>query len=54
MPGECGLERPSVVFLNQLITLHKNLLQDHIGSVPADRVAELNARLTVVLGLLDN
>ncbi len=54
LPGECGLERPSVVFLNQLTTLHKNLLQDHIGSLPAARLAELNARLTVALGLLDN
>ena len=53
-PGECGLDRPSVVFLNQLFTIHKNLLQDHIGSLPAARLAELNIRLTEALGLLDS
>lgn len=50
--GEGGLERPSVAFLNQLLTLHKNLLQTHIGALPAERVAELNVKLTVALGLL--
>lgn len=50
--GEGSLERPSVVFLNQLLTLHKNLLQTHIGALPAERVAELNVKLTVALGLL--
>lgn len=50
--GEGGLERPSVVFLNQLLTLHKNLLEGHIGSLSAKRLAELNVKLTIALGLL--
>lgn len=50
--GEGGLERSSVVFLNQLLTLHKNLLQAHIGALPAARMAELNVKLTIALGLL--
>ena len=52
LSGEGGLERPSVVFLNQLLTLHKNLLQKHIGSLSEERLAELNVKLTIALGLL--
>jgi|WetSurMetagenome_2_1015567.scaffolds.fasta_scaffold281400_2 mRNA interferase MazF len=52
-PAECGLNRPSVVFLSQLLTLHKNLLQDHIGALPPARIAELNVRLAMALGLVE-
>jgi mRNA-degrading endonuclease toxin of MazEF toxin-antitoxin module len=52
-PDECGLKRPSVVFLNQLRTVHKNLLQDHIGALPESRIAELNVRLSLALDLLE-
>ena len=51
-PDECALKRPSVVFLNQLVTLHKNLLQERIGSVPAARMAELNVKLALALDLV--
>jgi len=51
-PAECGLKRPSVVFLNQLLTLHKNLLQDHIGSLPPAKLAELNVKLALALDLV--
>jgi mRNA interferase MazF len=51
-PAECGLKRPSVVFLNQLLTIHKNLLQDHIGSLPSSRLAELNVKLALTLDLV--
>jgi len=51
-PAECGLKRPSVVFLNQLLTLHKNLLQDHIGSLPSAKLAELNVKLALALDLV--
>ena len=51
-PAECGLKRPSVVFLNQLLTIHKNLLQDHIGSLPPAKLAELNVRLALALDLV--
>jgi mRNA-degrading endonuclease toxin of MazEF toxin-antitoxin module len=50
-PEECGLKRPSVVFLNQLLTIHKNLLQEHIGALPASRLPELNVKLALALGL---
>ncbi|MBL7064103.1 MAG: type II toxin-antitoxin system PemK/MazF family toxin [Anaerolineae bacterium] len=51
-PVECGLKRPSVVFLNQLLTIHKNLLQDHIGSLPPAKLAELNVKLALALDLV--
>jgi mRNA-degrading endonuclease toxin of MazEF toxin-antitoxin module len=51
-PDECGLQKPSVVFLSQLLTIHKNLLQDHIGSLPPNRLPELNVRLAYALDLL--
>jgi mRNA interferase MazF len=53
-PAECGLKRPSVAFLSQLLTLHKSLLQDHIGALPPARIAELNVRLAIALGLLED
>ena len=52
MPPEGGLRQPSVAFLNQLRTLHKNLLSDYIGELPAERIAELNVKLAYSLGLL--
>lgn len=52
MPPEGGLKQPSVVFLNQLRTLHKNLMADYIGELPSERIAELNVRLAYSLGLL--
>jgi mRNA interferase MazF len=53
-PAECGLKRPSVVFLNQLLTIHKNLLQDHIGSLSAPKLAELNVKLALALSLVES
>jgi mRNA-degrading endonuclease toxin of MazEF toxin-antitoxin module len=51
-PPEGGLKQPSVAFLNQLRTLHKNLLADYIGELPASRIAELNVKLAFSLGLV--
>lgn len=51
-PAECGLKRDSVVFLNQLMTIDKKLLQNRIGTLPAPKIAELNARLAIALGLV--
>ena len=51
-PAECGLKYPSVVFLNQLLTIHKNLLQNHIGSLPPAKLAELNVKLALALDLV--
>lgn len=52
-PAECGLNRPSVAFLSQLLTLHKNLLQEHIGALLPTRLAELNVRLAMALGMAE-
>jgi len=52
IPPEGGLKQSSVAFLNQLRTLHKNLLSDYIGELPAERIAELNVKLAYSLGLL--
>lgn len=51
-PPEGGLKRPSVIFLNQLRTLHKNLVTDYIGNLPTARIAELNVKLALSLGLV--
>ncbi len=51
-PEECGLKQPSVAFLNQILTIHKNLLQDHIGALPPARLAELNVKLALAAGLV--
>jgi hypothetical protein len=34
------------------LPIHKNLLQDPIGSLPEPRLAELNIRLALALGLV--
>lgn len=52
IPPEGGLKHPSVAFLNQLRTLHKNLMADYIGELPSERMTELNVRLAYSLGLL--
>jgi mRNA-degrading endonuclease toxin of MazEF toxin-antitoxin module len=50
--GEGELPQPSVVFLNQLRTLHKNLAESLIGQLPPHRIEEMDARLAFCLGLL--
>jgi mRNA-degrading endonuclease toxin of MazEF toxin-antitoxin module len=42
-----------VVFLNQLRTLNKNLLMEQMGTLPDTRMAELNVRLALSLGLIE-
>ncbi len=50
--GEGGLTHPSVVFLNQLRTLHKNLTDNYMGKLSPQRIEEMDARLAFCLGLL--
>ena len=50
--GDGGLPLPSVIFLNQLRTLHKNLAENLIGQLPPHRIQEMDARLAFCLGLL--
>ena len=42
----------SVVFLNQLRTLNKNLVTDYIGELSVVRMPELNVKLALSLGLV--
>lgn len=49
--GDGGLPQPSVIFLNQLRTLHKNLAENLIGQLPPHRMEEMDARLAFCLGL---
>ncbi len=41
-----------LAFLNQVLTIHKNLLQDHNGALPSARLAELNIKLALAAGLV--
>jgi len=50
--GEAGLTHPSVVFLNQLRTLHKNLTDNYIGQLSPQQIEEMDAKLAFCLGLL--
>ena len=49
---EAGLTHPSVVFLNQLRTLHKNLTDNYLGQLSPQRIKDMDARLAFCLGLL--
>ncbi len=49
--GEGSLSQPSVVFLNQLRTLHKNLTDNLIGQLSPQRIEEMDSRLAFCLGL---
>ena len=50
--GEAGLTQPSVIFLNQLRTLHKNLTDHYIGQLLPQQIEEMDAKLAFCLGLL--
>ena len=50
-PEESGLPRESVVNTSQLITLDKQYLTQHVGSLPSDRLAALDEGLRLVLSL---
>jgi mRNA interferase MazF len=49
--GEAGLSQPSVVNVSQLRTVDRARLAERIGSVSADRVAQVLRGLALVLGI---
>lgn len=49
--GTAGLTQASVVNVSQVGTLDKAALLDRVGRLPADRLAEVEAGLRLVLGL---
>lgn len=46
-----GLSQPSVVLACQVMTIDKSLLDERVGSLPRRRLEDLDAGLTLVLGL---
>ena len=49
---ESGLERPSIVLLEQLRTIDKRRLGDYIGQLSLPQVRELNHALAISIGLI--
>ncbi len=48
--GETGLEKDSVVLLEQIRTLDKRRLKDKIGELSEDEMAKINEGLLISLG----
>ncbi len=48
---EAGLKQDSSVFCDELVSLPRNRLTDFIGSVPTNRLDDLDRALSVALGL---
>ncbi len=48
-----GLNKDSVVLLEQLRTIDKKRLKEKIGKVDEDIIAEVNEALTISLGMID-
>lgn len=49
---ESGLERPSIVLLEQLRTIDKKRLGKYIGQLSLTQIAELNHALAISIGLI--
>lgn len=50
---ESGLERPSIVLLEQLRTIDKQRLGNYIGQLSLPQVRELNHALAISIGLIE-
>lgn len=50
--GECGLQRDSVVLLEQVRTLDKRRLKEKMGSVDVQSMKAINQALSVSFGLI--
>lgn len=48
-----GLNKDSVVLLEQLRTIDKKRLKEKIGKVDTDIISEVNEALTISLGMID-
>lgn len=49
-PGESGLEKTSVILLEQIRTLDKSRLREKIGRLTAEKTEEVDRALTISLG----
>ena len=49
--AQSGLLKESVVNVSQLITLDQRYLTEHVGTLPAERLSELDQALRLVLSL---
>lgn len=50
-PTTCGLPQHSTILLEQLRTLDKSRLNEYMGSVSEEKMREVNAALSVSVGL---
>lgn len=46
-----GLPKESVVNITQLLTIDKSLLKEHVGTLPARKMEQIDLNLKFVLGL---
>lgn len=53
MDSACGLFRSSTVLLEQLRTLDKSRLGEYMGSIGADKLRDVDAALSISLGLVN-
>lgn len=51
--GEAGLGRPSVVNVSQLRTIDRTRLGQRVGTLPGEKLAEVLAGLSLLLGTED-
>lgn len=49
----CGLPKTSMVMLEQLRTLDRGRLQEHMGSVAEEKMTEVNTALQISVGLAE-
>ena len=47
----CGLQKDSIVLLEQVRTLDKRRLREHMGSLPVQEMTRVNEALSVSFGL---
>jgi len=48
---DCGLTRDSIVLLEQIRTIDKRRLREHMGSVSGDSMEEIDRALSISFGL---
>ena len=44
-----GLKHDSAIFCDELISIHKSMLTDYIGALPADKMEDVNTALRIAL-----
>ena len=54
LPEHCGLSRDSVVLLEQIRTIDKRRLREHMGRLDDDHMHQVDDAIAVSFGLTDN